>query len=527
MNGTRSAGGSDRSSPSLRQHRRKRLQRKHRIFLTVNGAILLCATTALVINRSASLNAAIYVVLLSLVCTLPLLFATSYRGKASLMILFLGYYFASFGLQDLVDLFGLRPDAIKSSASSLSGGEIVIIAGALCYLAGYGFRIAITRRHRSRRLSRDWSPSATLKIGVVCWAVGFVVTAAFQFLPQFQFGALNNLPGTTISPAVGGLIAQLRMLQLIGTLLLIYLYITLRKRTILIILLTTMILDFGLGFFGNSKEIALRAPILYILSLMLLRERLPVRGIAIFAVGAGLAFNFLGAYRNMMAVYNETPLEALQHIHTSIERTFSGDKSLGTRLGSGLDYFVLRVSLKPYVDLVVEKTGKSLPFKDGATITPLFYAFVPRIILPNKPLNSDLGREFNHAFHLSSAGTYIAMSQLGELYWNFGWTGVIVGMAMIGTLMAWLASLCRLDVDPTLPRYLLLIASIYILVFRFESGIAMTYTVWARITVVILLLNALVPKAREVYYQSRTQRPAQMGSEPDSNPTQNIPRNAR
>ena len=85
--------------------RRPRLKRKHRIFLTVNVIVWGCIGIAVFTNPHASFGAAAYVALLSFICTLPLLFATSYRGRASLLIVFLAYYFATFGLGDLVSLF--------------------------------------------------------------------------------------------------------------------------------------------------------------------------------------------------------------------------------------------------------------------------------------------------------------------------------------------------------------------------------------------------------------------------------------
>lgn len=105
------------------------------------------------------------------------------------------------------------------------------------------------------------------------------------------------------------------------------------------------------------------------------------------------------------------------------------------------------------------------------------------------------GLLFNHEFHISeSRQTYIAIGPLGELYWNFGWPGLVIGMIMIGAFMTWFSSLVALDTCTTLPRFLLLLCTIYLVALRFEDSIALTYTVWARVGVMLLLFHLLVPK---------------------------------
>jgi len=80
-------------------------------------------------------------------------------------------------------------------------------------------------------------------------------------------------------------------------------------------------------------------------------------------------------------------------------------------------------------------------FLHGQTISYLAYAFVPRVLWPEKPsiakgqwFASKVGMAF-----VRPDGTYsnsINMTVPGELYLNYGWAGVLVGCALFGVLLA-------------------------------------------------------------------------------------------
>lgn len=488
------------SSDLLRGQRRRtsvlrhRLQRKHRVFFVVNGIILSCVALAMLTNPYANASMAAYVALLSLACTLPLLFATSYRGRASLMIMFLAYYFAIFGLSALVGLFTYHPTTSGAwSATSSWGGEIVILAGALCFLLGYAVTTGLPVYRAAGWSAREWSPRASAILGIICWLIGALSNVSFLF-----HGAVSGAP-IHINPMIGGFLALLRYLQPVGSLLLIYLYLTTRNKKILAVLLATMALDVGLGFFSGSKELAIRAPMLFLLGVILLRERIPVFALVVFTLGTALFFNLSQEFRNelhQLSHWNASSNVTHTKLAAGKETLLNSNLPMSSRLTSGLDYFLARISQKWVIDLLVDRTGeRGVPYKDGATLTPLFYTFIPRFIAPNKP-NNVTGKIFNQAFSISTPNTSIAITNLGDLYWNFGWAGVIAGMTIIGAFMAWAATMFRLDINPTAPKFLFLVITIYFLILMSEGGIALVYTLWARVAVVFLLIHAFVPKKR-------------------------------
>jgi len=79
----------------------------------------------------------------------------------------------------------------------------------------------------------------------------------------------------------------------------------------------------------------------------------------------------------------------------------------------------------------------------GATMQNLGYAFIPRVLWKEKPIvtrgtwfTAYLGGSGSEEESKTSTGMYSA----GELYWNFGVAGVIVGMLLMGMMLGFLFS---------------------------------------------------------------------------------------
>jgi hypothetical protein len=81
----------------------------------------------------------------------------------------------------------------------------------------------------------------------------------------------------------------------------------------------------------------------------------------------------------------------------------------------------------------VSRTGLQL----GNTIADLYYAFIPRILWPEKPIVSR-GAWFTTYLGMApreeEATTSTGMTAFGEWYWNFGIPGVVIGMFLTGAL---------------------------------------------------------------------------------------------
>ncbi len=132
-------------------------------------------------------------------------------------------------------------------------------------------------------------------------------------------------------------------------------------------------------------------------------------------------------------------------------RTQSASLDTKTRLTRSADYitrldaqeyarrsvyaFLERIALTPSVAAILRYTGKWVDYRYGQTIllAPIGL-LIPRFIWPDKPYIA-IGREVGTTFDLVNPLdrlTQIAVTSVGELYWNFHVPGVILGMFLLG-----------------------------------------------------------------------------------------------
>jgi hypothetical protein len=96
-----------------------------------------------------------------------------------------------------------------------------------------------------------------------------------------------------------------------------------------------------------------------------------------------------------------------------------------------------RFDLIHILSQVVDLTPKSIPHYEGSSYGYLLYGWIPRVIWPNKPI----AQEANVAFALDyglliesqADTTRMGIGFLGEAYANFGRTGVVAVMFLIGS----------------------------------------------------------------------------------------------
>ena len=77
----------------------------------------------------------------------------------------------------------------------------------------------------------------------------------------------------------------------------------------------------------------------------------------------------------------------------------------------------------------------------GSSLKDVWILFVPRFVWQNKPIIVGPGKAFHGLVNNRSEGTsFLALSVYGDLYWQFGWLGVIAISPLIGWffgMMAW------------------------------------------------------------------------------------------
>jgi hypothetical protein len=156
-------------------------------------------------------------------------------------------------------------------------------------------------------------------------------------------------------------------------------------------------------------------------------------------------------------------------------------------LGDQLDQFLHRQFDAVPVGFLVGEVNRS-GFMFGETMKYASYAFIPRILWPDKPTVTR-GGWFSTYLGLyeieEEATTAIGMTATGELYWNFGIIGVLIGMTMIGCGVGFLWNLASAD-----PRGRPIHMLLYVTVMLTIPDMAEAVPIFASIAVTFLTFKA-------------------------------------
>jgi hypothetical protein len=346
-----------------------------------------------------------------------------------------------FPVRALVVLFDLdplvNPDVLNASASVIDRTLLVatlgLLAGGLAYISPLG--TVIGRRLPMPSLTVCESPPRLL--GAVVFLLGFAADAVI--LAGNHFGAVESL----LRGRGSGLVSETATLIIIGLSLLAVRAVapgTQRDRAVLLVAVTATLL---LSIVGQFKEVgffAIGAPLIVIAYTRERRMRLRpiVAAAAVVLVMfvavdlARLASDRIGS-TNPLDVARAYPTQVVDYAWYWPHRRplepwspFKETAQLVSRRFYGFDSLALAVRFTPGV----------VPYQDGATLRNLAAGLVPRLVWPGKP-SIGIGYWFATVYWPSPVGVKQvpqSVTHIGELWIDFGWFGVIVGMAILGLL---------------------------------------------------------------------------------------------
>jgi hypothetical protein len=432
----------------------------------------------------------LYLVLLFALCSAPIIDVDRLNGRFALLAIFMFVYFVSYGVVDLTDVFtGITREAAESA---LSQTEAVILTGGVLWVIGYRAAVSVVKSHGATAVPRDWSPHTTLIMGLILWGIGTYATYMWSvyIVPDTTNEAVRkglNSIGTLAASA--NILGQ--MMQPLGLLLLAYALYAFRHRHLLPLVIGVVIFQVALGFVVDIKGMAMLGGILVIVTCILVTGRLPKAWLAAAVLFVVFVFPIFTAYRT--AIHGDLGL-ARTAVIANFGKVLELSIAAEDRVNSGrqrAETFFERASVKGSVEVIVQGTGKGVAFQKGHTLAPILAAFVPKIIWSDKP-DVPTGQLVNKEFHLNGGeDVYISPSHLGDLYWNFGWTGVIVGMGIIGIVCGYLGARCDMTEVATVTRLLVLVLTIKQLIVSFEGALGSTYVVWLRSLAAIGILHML------------------------------------
>ena len=436
-----------------------------------------------------------YVVILFAICSSPLPFIDRINGAFAMLGVAMAVYFFEFGALDAASM--LRPPARQLAAQSSPGRtEIVLWLGALMQLVGFhaAARIAGIRGPSGARTGpiKDWPMGLLVPIGVLLWGAGIAATLYHAFVVQPE--------NTSVSVATGlaklgiwrstGLILVENYAGPLGIIILAYWWAAARNGGT-VLLVTIFAAQFIVGWVVDTKEVAISAPVIALLTRFIVQGRLPLRWFVAVAIAIALAFPILSAKRVVMTEELQlTRLQALPRTLEILARTLAeGDAVRSGRYEQRSESFLERESVKANVDLIVKGMESGHSYKMGSTFEPLLYVFFPRILWSEKP-GGNSAQQLNREFHISAdPDTFISPSHLGEWYWNFGLGGVVLGMLLSGALFGFIFTRFDPSVRVSVSRVLVIMVTLYLLVARSEGQVEIQYALWARSMLLIAILH--------------------------------------
>lgn len=464
-------------------------------FFIANGLFALIVAVGAMAAPSSGVHP-LYLVLLFALCSSPLLNLARLNDRYALLALFSAVFFQFYGLLDLINLFRTLPGTTDTD-SVLSDSEMVILAGGALVHSAYRL---VSRPYGVglQPSARDWRISSLILVGASLWATA---TAASFYFKVFVIKAQNadavakGLGSLGPFETIGFLLANL--VQPLGLLFLAYAYCRYRKSLLLPVIIAMVLAQLVFGFIVDSKGDALIGAVLVAVTHLLVNGRLPKTWVAAIAAFVLLAFPILQANRTVRATHGYDSSEVLQ----SLTKVFEAAVATSDSNSKGRDRaatFAERLSLKGSVEMIVRGTGTVAPFQNGYTLLPIVSAFIPRVVWPDKP-DIQTGQILNKEFKVSSvAYTYISPSHLGELYWNFGWTGVVGGMTFVGLLLGYLGRRFDGSRITTMTGILVLVVTIKFLILGAEGSIAVQYVQWLRAMAIVGILHLLFASQRVI-----------------------------
>ena len=474
------------------------LRRRVMIYVALNGAFLLTSVIASM-SRGGSTGTLIYLIVLFALCTAPVVMLDRLNGRFALLGIFTAMYFVFFGALDATALLLGGPAPPDGGESFISEAEFGILCGAAAALLGFRIGLALVRPERARRAVYDWRPAAILAVGLLVWLVGAAAIVYFQVFvvpEKTNFATEQGL--ASLGPALTFVVMLGQMIEPMGLVILAYGYARFRTVPWLLLVLVMVAVQVGIGFVADIKAVAMLAGILVILARMLVDNRLPKGWMIAGACLLLFSFPLFQAYRaDVTGARGLNHIQALMNIDKVLQVVLANRDKVMERPGEERSQtFFERASLKGNVELAFEHTGIDTPLREGDTLVGLLVAFIPRLIWPDKP-DVAVGQLFNKEFiRTGDPNTYISPSHLGELYWNFGWPGILLGMAFIGALLGFVAAKCDMAEGQSVTRLMVLLATVKYACLGFEGSIAIAYIVWLRSLGAIALLHLALARQR-------------------------------
>jgi hypothetical protein len=345
-----------------------------------------------------------------------------------LLALFALSYFAHFVLPVFVSYLGTSgygkdtfAELQRVTPADIARGELAALVSFAMMLAGYALPLGAATARAVPKMEREWSHEAALGVALVMIILGWTV---------FLAGQLGLIP----KRAGSGFLGTLADAAFFGFALLTIVYLRYRSRPALLMLLLLIPPTMGFNFFTASKQLFLMPLAMVATAHIMVTRRLRLWWLVGFVVAMMLLYPVAQTYRDYLFGNDLTAIQVI----TSPDRAlgllerFLRTSEMGEYMRTGLQATSNRLDALCITSVILRDAGERVPFQGGWSISYIVLTYVPRIVWPGKP-DVTIGRWVTDYF---GSGPLIQSatgpSWVGELYFNFGWAGIVVGMGILG-----------------------------------------------------------------------------------------------
>ena len=329
----------------------------------------------------------------------------------------------------------LTPETVTWGVIAALVGYVMLVAGNLLPVGG-----ALARFLPQMR--REWSYQTSLVIAVVIIPVGWVVRLIAEF------GLMPDRAGS-------GALGAVSMFTSFGIALLTLCYVRHRSRGALTLMFLLIPPSVVFGFFTGSKSEALLPVVMIALVHVVVSRRLRAWWVAAFLLVMAFFYPISEVYRTYAWGRGLSAVDVIASPDRAIKliERFNKATTLGEHIGLGLEATSHRLNGLGILSTIVRDAGNRVPFQGGWSLVYVPASYIPRVLWPEKPKfmtgqwvtdNFGSGPEVQ-----SSTGP----TWIGELYFNFGWPGVVIGMMFLGVWFRFLQEFF-LGANPTTPSLL-------------------------------------------------------------------------
>jgi hypothetical protein len=307
---------------------------------------------------------------------------------------------------------------------------LLLVAGATAIFTAVAW--ATARPRPTPRLRPPREPASRWAL-LACYAVGLAVLAAGVLDHAYGYVLNLNDPSTPqASVQAFNSIGSFAPMAVLATALLCF---SLPGRPFKWMLVAMIAAEAAFGFIAGFKAASIDPFALVFLAYVVTRRRFPwVPIVAAVLIGALVLVPANEIYRAALRARADAGSRQSPY-DPSLYRP---DHLISRGASKSVDYFFTRFRQIDQVALVVSQTPSPYPYGSGARYLefPLLL-LVPRAVWPDKPVLDDSDQFSTSYWQLTRFNhTSTGVTQIGDLYRNFGVAGSLIGLAVLALVLA-------------------------------------------------------------------------------------------